>query len=138
MSAKSNDVRSTTLHDVATDADVDYPPNVLARSLRQQSHNTVGVLAAELVQGIESVLLENGFDCFLIAWLRNIKQGKSALPGHQKIGLLGASIVNGSSLRRFTGYIEANSSTGLNRSVRQLTQRSRPTAVFWEQAGSRA
>ena len=259
MSAKRNQVRSTTLHDVATDAGVapmtvsralnrngyvsadvrdrvlasasrlNYRPNVLARSLRQQSTKAVGVLlpdianpfSSELVQGIESVLLDNGYDCFLTASLRNVEREKSALTafldhrvdgilvatretragnealveavnrgtqvvtigrllnhdrvdhvtadhwrgafdavahlialGHKKIGFLGASIVNGSSLRRFAGYIDAMHEHGLEPKpawivgpkgespkystqedghegmVRLLTPRSRPTAVL--------
>ena len=93
------DVRDRVL---ASASRLNYRPNVLARSLRQQSTKAVGVLlpdianpfSPELVQGIESVLLDNGYDCILTASLRNGEREKSALTAfldHRVDGILVAT-----------------------------------------------
>ncbi|MFN0171473.1 MAG: LacI family DNA-binding transcriptional regulator, partial [Bryobacteraceae bacterium] len=81
---------------------LNYRPNVLARSLRRQSTKVVGVLvpdlanpfSSELIQGIESVLLEQGYNCFITASLRSVEREKSALAAfidHRVDGLLVAT-----------------------------------------------
>lgn len=80
----SRDLRERVL---AAAQRMNYRPNGVARSLRQQSTKAVGVLvpditnpfSSELVQGIESVLLEHGYDCFITASLRNVERERSAL-----------------------------------------------------------
>lgn len=159
-----------------------YHPNALARSLRSQRTQVIGVLlpdiinpfSAELVRGIQEVLLPEGYSFFISTSERSVAREQSALRaffehradglivatretketndflvrlaepgmpmvvvgrqfnhprvdhvtadhwkggyeavehlislGHQSIGFIGVSLVNGAGLRRFRGYLDA-------------------------------
>jgi DNA-binding LacI/PurR family transcriptional regulator len=161
---------------------LNYHPNGLARSLKQQRTHVVGILlpdianpfSAELARGIQEVLLDRGYSSFIITSERSIEREQAALRalydhrvdgivvatretkagneallrlsrhglpmvavgrtlnhaavdrvtadhwkggydavehlislGHQRIGFIGATLVNGSWLRRFQGYLDA-------------------------------
>jgi DNA-binding LacI/PurR family transcriptional regulator len=66
---------------------LDYRPNVLARSLKQQRLNTVGVMlpdianpfSAELVAGIQEVLAEAGYSAFLATAGRSVEKERDSL-----------------------------------------------------------
>jgi DNA-binding LacI/PurR family transcriptional regulator len=66
---------------------LDYRPNALARSLKRQRTHVVGLLlpdianpfSAELSQGIQQVLLERGYSCFLATSERSIEREEAAL-----------------------------------------------------------
>jgi DNA-binding LacI/PurR family transcriptional regulator len=207
-----------------------YHPNALARSLRSQRTQVIGVLlpdiinpfSAELVRGIQEVLLPEGYSFFISTSERSVAREQSALRaffehradgmivatretketndflvrlaepgmpmvvvgrqfnhprvdhvtadhwkggyeavehlislGHQSIGFIGVSLVNGAGLRRFRGYLDAlrdnklrvdaklivgpdrvtgpdysTQDDGYEAMKRLLAQRKRPTAIL--------
>ena len=207
-----------------------YHPNALARSLKSQRTQVIGVLlpdiinpfSAELVRGIQEVLLPQGYSFFISTSERSVAREQAALRaffehradglivatretketndflvrlaepgmpmvvvgrqfnhphvdhvtadhwkggyeavehlislGHQSIGFIGVSLVNGAGLRRFRGYLDAlrdnklpvngklivgpdrvtgpdysTQDDGYEAMKRLLAQRKRPTAIL--------
>jgi DNA-binding LacI/PurR family transcriptional regulator len=95
----SGDVRERVLKAAKQ---LNYRPNMLARSLKGQRLNAIGIMlpdianpfAAELVQGVNSVLLEAGYTAFIALAGGGVEQEKAGLQSfvdHRVDGLLVAT-----------------------------------------------
>lgn len=181
----SKDMRERVLRVVK---ELNYHPNALARSLKSQRTQVIGILlpdivnpfSAELVRGIQEILLPQGYSFFISTSERSVSREQAALRalfehradglivatretketndflmrlaepgmpmivvgrqfnhprvdyvtadhwrgayeavehlislGHENIGFIGVSLVNGAGLRRFRGYLDALRDNGL-------------------------
>src|SRR5215475_8947225 len=59
--------------------EMNYHPNGLARSLKRQRTHVIGILLADIAQGIQEVLLTRGYSSFISTSERSVQREHAAL-----------------------------------------------------------